>query len=107
MQFMNAVHNAVSNAVRNLVQEALLPMTKDTQYSYQMQGIVQMTAEYAKDYSANTTNLPKAAKAKLTSLLSAHGSPIDGTVRYATARDSTVRNMITGKADSRAAQHKC
>ena len=76
----------------------LLPMAEDDEYSYQIQDIVQMTAEYAKDNPATTTNLPKAVKAKLTSLLSTYGSPTDGTVR-----DGTVRNTISGKAGSRAA----
>ena len=46
-----------------------------------------MTAEYAKDNPATTTSLPKVDKAKLTSLLSTHGSSIDGIAQYGTKYD--------------------
>ena len=47
----------------------LLPLTEDDEYSYQIQDIVQMTAEYAKDNPVKTTNNPKTVRVKLTSLL--------------------------------------
>ena len=47
----------------------VLPLTEDDDYSYQIQDIVQMTAEYAKDNPMKTTNNPKTVRVKLTSLL--------------------------------------
>ena len=57
-------------AYRRRVTESgkLLPLTEDDEYSYQIQEIVQMTAECAKDNPAKTTNIPKTIRVKLTSL---------------------------------------
>ena len=54
----------------------LLPKTEDDEYPIHISDIVQMTVEYTSDHPEKATNLQKAVKVKLTSLLSTLGSDI-------------------------------
>ena len=55
----------------------LLPKTEDDEYPIHIGDIVQMTSEYTNDHPEKSTNLQKAVKVKLTSLLCTIGSDIN------------------------------